>query len=91
MRSYKESSNPPNLGEWSDGSMQMRVLEAGWFQNQKITILNILEYIGAQEWYNAQVKLTQATIYTKKNKPVDRRGVAIYVLNGMQGLLITNN
>lgn len=89
--SHKEPSNPPNLGEWSDGSTWMKVLEAGWFQNQKITILNMLEYIGAWEWYDAQVKLTQSTIRTKKNKPVDRRGAAIHVLDGMQGLPTMND
>jgi hypothetical protein len=76
----------PNLNEWSDGSMWMRILEAGGSENQKVTIFNILEYMGAWEWYDGQITLSQATLRTKKNKPVDRRGASIHVLNRMQGL-----
>jgi hypothetical protein len=46
------------------------VLHIGSSANQKVTILNILEYIGAWEWYDRQVELSQTTIRTKKNKPV---------------------
>jgi hypothetical protein len=42
--------------------------------------------MGAWEWYDRQVELSQATIRTKKNKPVGRRGAAIHVLDSMQGL-----
>jgi hypothetical protein len=73
-----------NLNEWLDGFMWMRVLEAGGFRNQKVTILNMLEYMGAWEWYDRQVKLSQATVRTKKNKSVNRRGAIIHVLNRMQ-------
>ena len=44
----------------------------------------MLEYMGAWEWYNNQIKLAQATICTKKNKPVNHRGAAIHILNQMQ-------
>jgi hypothetical protein len=64
----------------------MRVLEAGESENQKVTIFNMLEYMGAWEWYDRQVKLSQTTVRTKKNKPVDRKGAATHVLNRMQGL-----
>jgi hypothetical protein len=77
---------PARLKQWSDGSTWMKVLEMGSSGNQKITILNMLEYMGAWEWYNEQIELSQATIRTKKNKPVDRRGAAIHVLDRMQGL-----
>lgn len=66
----------------------MQVLERGSSENNKVTILNMLEYMGAWEWYNSQIKLAQATICTKKNKPVDRRGAAIHVLNQMQKMQI---
>jgi len=46
----------------------------------------MLEYIGAWEWYDGQVKLARATVRTKKNKLVDRRGALIHVLDRMQGL-----
>lgn len=55
-------------------------------ENQKATIFNMLEYMGAWQWYDGQIKLAQATVRTKKNKPVNHKGAAIHVLNRMQGL-----
>jgi hypothetical protein len=81
---HKETISVPNLSDWSDGSMWMRVLEAGESEKQKVTIFNMLEYMGAWEWYDRQVKLSQATVRTKNNKLVNRRGAAIHVLNKMQ-------
>ena len=75
-----------NLNQWSDGSMWMQVLEMGSAQNQRVTILNMLEYMGASEWYNKQIKLSQRTIRTKKNKLVDQRGAAMHVLDKMQNM-----
>jgi hypothetical protein len=40
---HKKAVNVPNLNEWSDGSMWMRVLEAGGSENRKVTIFNMLE------------------------------------------------
>lgn len=71
---------------WSDGSMWMRILEMGSTQNQKVTILNMIEYIGAWEWYDRQVNLAKATIRTKKGKLVDHKGAATHVLNAMGGV-----
>ena len=51
--------------------MWMQVLERGSSKNNKVTILNMLEYMGVWEWYNNQIKLVQATICTKKNKLVN--------------------
>ena len=86
QKDHQEAIGASNLNQWSDGSMWMQVLEMGSSENQKVTILNMLEYMGAWEWYDRQIELSQATIRTKKNKPVDRRGAAIHVLNRMQGL-----
>jgi len=61
----------------------MRVLKAEKSENKKITIFNILKYIGIWEWYDKQIKLSQITVRIKKNKSIDRRGAAIYVLNKM--------
>jgi len=36
----------PSLNDWSDGSMWMRVLEAGEYQIQKVTIFNMLDIRG---------------------------------------------
>jgi hypothetical protein len=49
----------------------------------------MLEYIGAWEWYDKQIELSQMRIRTKKNKPVDRKGAAIHVLNQMQGVQLS--
>jgi hypothetical protein len=86
QKDHKEVIGVPSLNDWSDGSMWMRVLEAGESQIRKVTIFNMLEYMGAWEWYDRQVKLSQATVRTKKNKLVDRKGAATHVLNRMQGL-----
>ena len=82
---HKETVSGPNWNDWSDGSMWMRVLEAGESENQRVTIFNMLDYMGAWEWYDRQVELSQTTVRTKKNKPVGRRGAAIHVLNKLQG------
>jgi hypothetical protein len=34
-----------NLNQWSDGSMWMRVLDMGSSENQKVTILNMLDIV----------------------------------------------
>jgi hypothetical protein len=72
--------------DWSTGSMWVDILEAGSVENQKVTILNMLEYIGAWEWYNSQVRLVQASnkVLTKKGKPVDHKGAATYLLDRIQ-------
>jgi hypothetical protein len=72
--------------DWSSGSMWMDILEAGSVEGQKVTILRMLEYMGAWEWYDSQVRLVQesGTIHTKKNKPVGRKGAATHVLNKIQ-------
>jgi hypothetical protein len=66
--------------------MWMQVLEAGESRKQKVTIFNMLEYMDAWEWYDRQVKLSQATVLTKKKKPAGRKGAATHVLNQLQDL-----
>jgi hypothetical protein len=70
--------------QWSDGSMWMQVLEMGTSQQSRVTVLNMLEYMGAWKWYNSQVTFAQATIQTKKRKQVEHRGAATHVLNKIQ-------
>jgi hypothetical protein len=82
---HKETVSGPNWNAWSDGSMWMRVLEAGESENQRVTIFNMLDYMGAWEWYDRQVELSQTTVRTKNNKPVGRRGAATHVLTKLQG------
>jgi hypothetical protein len=72
--------------QWSDGSMWLYMLENGSSNSKKATIFNMLEYMGACEWYDSQIELElqHGTLRTAKNKPVDRRGAAIHTLNRMQ-------
>ena len=72
--------------DWSTGSMWVDILEAGSVENQKVTILNMLEYMGAWEWYDSQVRLVQASgkVLTKKGKPVDHKGAATHLLDKIQ-------
>ncbi|KAL4933516.1 uncharacterized protein BDV17DRAFT_111257 [Aspergillus undulatus] len=69
---------------WSDGAIWVRVLEMGSSRQRQVTILNMLEYMGAWEWYNGQVRRAQEKILTKKGKQVDRRGATMHVLDEMQ-------
>ena len=72
--------------DWSTGSMWVDILEAGSVEKQKVTILNMLEYMGAWEWYDSQVRLVQASgkVLTKKGKPVDHKGAATHLLDKIQ-------
>jgi len=65
--------------------MWMDILERGSIEGQKITILNMLEYMGVWEWYDSQVRSLQESgrIFSKE-KPVGRKGAATDVLNEMQ-------
>ncbi|KAK5212194.1 hypothetical protein LTR41_002436 [Exophiala xenobiotica] len=76
-----------SLNQWSDGSLWIQALEMGASENQRMATLNMLEYMGAWEWYEKQIELSLTIIRTKKNKPVGRRGAAIHVLNEMELLL----
>ncbi|KAL2783537.1 hypothetical protein BJX66DRAFT_121593 [Aspergillus keveii] len=56
----------------------------GASQQDKVTILNMLEYMGAWQWYDSQVEHAKGTTQTKKKKQVGRRGAAIAVMNRIQ-------
>lgn len=65
--------------------MWTNILRTGYSKSKRVSILNILEDMGASAWYDDQITLAQESIRTKKNKPVDQKGAAIYVLNRIQG------
>ena len=71
-------------GNWSDGGIWAQMLEAGESRSHRTTILNLLGYMGAWEWFDRQVKLAEMTVYTKKNTLVSRNTAASYVLNKIQ-------
>jgi hypothetical protein len=75
----------PVWTQWSNGSMWTKILRAGQSESKRVSILNMLEDMGASAWYEDQIILAQESIRTRKNKPVDRKGAAIYVLNRIQG------
>jgi hypothetical protein len=85
-----QGDNPETIAarwdQWSDGAMWIHMLESGSSNNKKTTIFNMLEYMGACEWYDGQIELEleQGALLTTKNKPVDRRGAAIHTLNRIQ-------
>lgn len=82
--SYPGAMAASTGNKWSDGSMWVRVLDMGSAQQKRVTVLNMLEYMGAWEWYDGQIKLAQNTVFTKKGKLVDRRGAATHVLDGIE-------
>jgi hypothetical protein len=51
-KDHQEVIGASNLNQWFDGSIWIRVLDIGLSANQKVTILNMLEYMGAWEWYD---------------------------------------
>lgn len=66
--------------------MWVDILERGAVEGQKVTVLNMLEYIGVWEWYDSQVRSLQESgrIFTKKGKPAGRKVAVTNVLNKMQ-------
>lgn len=56
----------------------------GQSRKDRETIQNMLEYIGAWEWYSIQSELAKKTVTTKRNKPVRDRGAATHVMDQIQ-------
>ncbi|KAB8213218.1 hypothetical protein BDV33DRAFT_210420 [Aspergillus novoparasiticus] len=79
------SAETTNHNHWSDGSMWVQVLQIGESRKDRGTIQNMLEYIGAWEWYAAQVELAKKTVKTKKNRLVKDRGASSHVMDQIQG------
>jgi hypothetical protein len=52
--------------DWSDGATWLRVLEMGISRTRKATILNLLEYTGAWEWYDRQGSFPRAPFIRKE-------------------------
>ncbi|KAJ5932861.1 hypothetical protein N7516_007350 [Penicillium verrucosum] len=62
--------------EWSDGSTWVEILERGASTRVQLTIFNMIEYMGASEWYESQIQLAMRT--------VTRRQATIGVLDRIQ-------
>jgi hypothetical protein len=64
---------------WS-ASMWINVLEAGYARSREATILNMIELIGASEWYDAELEQAEkAPPPTKRGRP--RKRLATLVLD----------
>ncbi|KAJ6008526.1 hypothetical protein N7540_012502 [Penicillium herquei] len=66
--------------DWSDGSTWITILEKGAAQKAQVTIFNMLEYMGAWEWYQNQIQLAKANRLNKRGDAVNRRGATIGLL-----------
>ena len=53
---------------WSDGAIWVQMLEAGESRNRKTTIFNMLEYVGAWEWSDRQVKLSEMMLVIRVHR-----------------------
>ena len=53
LRALRDPSQGMFACNWSNGSMWMDILERGSVEGQKVTILNMLEYMGVWEWYDS--------------------------------------
>ncbi|KAE8399780.1 hypothetical protein BDV37DRAFT_259679, partial [Aspergillus pseudonomiae] len=83
------SAESTNQNYWSDGSMWVQILKISDSRQGQSTVQNMLEYIGAWEWYNTQLELAKKTLRTKKNKSVGERGAALHVMNQIQNRWIS--
>jgi hypothetical protein len=84
QKSHSGRVTPPLDTQWSDGSTWLQILDMGSSAGIRTTVLNMVEYMGAWEWFDEQCKHAEATVYTKKGKLVERRGAASYVLDMVQ-------
>jgi hypothetical protein len=82
-----EELKASSTSEWSDGSTWMRMLDMGSSQQNKVTISNMLIYIGAWEWFDQQVKVVQKNVRSKKNRSMGEKEAKTHVLNEIQNIL----
>jgi len=66
--------------DWS-GQMWINLLEVGEGRSQKTTIFNMIGYMGASAWFDAQLTTFQAPL-TKRGKP--RKRVATPLLDSLK-------
>ncbi|KAH2096508.1 hypothetical protein KXW65_004410, partial [Aspergillus fumigatus] len=71
--------------EWSDGATWMRMLGMGSSQQNKVTVSNMLIYIGVWEWFYHQVK--EKSFGVGGNGSMGEKKAKTQVLNEMQNRL----
>ncbi|KAI2835493.1 hypothetical protein CBS11350_10019 [Aspergillus niger] len=85
LQSLREGRSYSN--EWSDGATWMRMLGMGSSQQNKVTVSNMLIYIGIWEWFYHQVKYVQKSFGVGGNGSLGERKAKTQVLNEMQNRL----
>ncbi|KAL4948043.1 hypothetical protein BDW69DRAFT_177197 [Aspergillus filifer] len=69
--------------EGSSDSVWRAIIRDSFFRDQKKTIFNLLEYIGASEWFDRQVSITQDSCRTKKGQPIQATTAAGKVVDSI--------
>jgi hypothetical protein len=59
LQSSNEASDTTNLDDWSDRAMWCTLLEGAEARSQRATISNMLEYMGASDWFDRQLQREQ--------------------------------
>ncbi|PIG69510.1 hypothetical protein AARAC_011498 [Aspergillus arachidicola] len=69
--------------QWSDDRSWRDIIEKSFFKAHRYVIFNLLEYIGASEWFDKQVSIAQESFLTKKHQPIKRSTAAGKVLDNI--------
>ncbi|QKX61623.1 uncharacterized protein TRUGW13939_08775 [Talaromyces rugulosus] len=76
QKSHSGRVTAPIDTQWSDGSRWLQILDMGSSTGIRTTVLNMVEYMGAWEWFDEQCKHAEATVCTKKGKLVERKWIS---------------
>ncbi|GMG35157.1 unnamed protein product [Aspergillus oryzae] len=69
--------------QWSDDRSWRDIIEKSFFKAHRYVIFNLLEYIGASEWFDKQVSIAQESFLTKKHQPIKKSTAAGRVLDNI--------
>ncbi|KAL2847248.1 hypothetical protein BJY01DRAFT_212767 [Aspergillus pseudoustus] len=69
--------------QWSDDRSWRDIIETSFFKAHRYVIFNLLDYIGAWEWFDKQVSIAQKSTLTKKRQPIKNSTAAGKVLDSI--------
>jgi hypothetical protein len=69
--------------QWSDDTSWRDIIETSFFKAHRYVIFNLLEYIGASEWFDKQVSIAQESTLTKKHQLIKNSTAAGKVLDNI--------
>ncbi|KAL2836332.1 hypothetical protein BJX68DRAFT_37115 [Aspergillus pseudodeflectus] len=69
--------------QWSDDRSWRDTIEKSFFKAHRYVIFNLLEYIGASDWFDKQVSIAQESFLTKKRQPIKTSTAAGKVLDNI--------